>query len=491
MYIPHDPETNRRIWEASREQATAHNRTIEYLLDHPDEPLRSRRKTGHVGLYGRWNEWRAESPQLAEMAQATWRGGVAAAKARVDQWEETNSEHAELVIKRSGTDEPIPKRVQRRIPDADTLFIRRKDADRRGNNRFRVLEGVRRKDKHTLHVPGIGQIQTKEQIPETMDLRAATLIERTPPARRRQPNLQPEERTWKINLHHRVVAGPVPAKLTNSVGIDHGVVHAMTTCDSNGNVEHYQHDDTERNSSEKRSNQHQRKADRQCRKHSRKWKQRKRQAWKVRSRQLGRNAHRRLQWANRLAQRFDAVCVEDLQVANLLRSAAGTHENPGKNVAAKSGLARKLAGIAPSTQTTAIEAACLRHGAHFAVVNAHNTSISCSTCYAVDAKSRESQAVFICTKCGHATNADANAAENVRRKGVAIIRARVSGSRGNPKRRAAGQHGGTATEAPASRRDLNRTQNSAVRQDRELKGPGVTRGSNYKRKSTTESRLLR
>ena len=36
------------------------------------------------------------------------------------------------------------------------------------------------------------------------------------------------------------------------------------------------------------------------------------------------------------------VCVEDLQVGNMSRSAAGTREEPGKNVRAKSGLNKSI-----------------------------------------------------------------------------------------------------------------------------------------------------
>jgi transposase len=41
------------------------------------------------------------------------------------------------------------------------------------------------------------------------------------------------------------------------------------------------------------------------------------------------------------------------------------------------------------------------------------TSQQCSACGQVDPKSRESQAVFVCTACGYACHADVNAAENI------------------------------------------------------------------------------
>jgi putative transposase len=41
------------------------------------------------------------------------------------------------------------------------------------------------------------------------------------------------------------------------------------------------------------------------------------------------------------------------------------------------------------------------------------TSQRCSACGHVDAKSRESQARFVCTACGFALHADVNAARNI------------------------------------------------------------------------------
>ncbi|SRR6266566_1856353 len=46
-------------------------------------------------------------------------------------------------------------------------------------------------------------------------------------------------------------------------------------------------------------------------------------------------------------------------------------------------------------------------------IKPHFTSQLCSACGQVDGKSRESQAVFRCTACGFACNADVNAARNI------------------------------------------------------------------------------
>jgi transposase len=43
-----------------------------------------------------------------------------------------------------------------------------------------------------------------------------------------------------------------------------------------------------------------------------------------------------------LAHRFDVIRVDDLKIKNMVRSARGTVETPGKNVRAKAGLNRSI-----------------------------------------------------------------------------------------------------------------------------------------------------
>jgi putative transposase len=45
------------------------------------------------------------------------------------------------------------------------------------------------------------------------------------------------------------------------------------------------------------------------------------------------------------------------------------------------------------------------------------SSQTCASCGTVDSRSRESQAVFVCTACGHRDNADRNAAVVILNRG--------------------------------------------------------------------------
>ncbi len=54
-------------------------------------------------------------------------------------------------------------------------------------------------------------------------------------------------------------------------------------------------------------------------------------------------------------------------------------------------------------------------------VDPRNTSRTCSKCGNVDKKNRRDQKHFVCNACGHALNADINAALNIARRGVDVI----------------------------------------------------------------------
>jgi putative transposase len=127
-----------------------------------------------------------------------------------------------------------------------------------------------------------------------------------------------------------------------------------------------------------------------------------------------RERDRRKDWAEKastaLARRFDVIRVEDLQIRNMTRSAKGTRENPGRNVRAKAGLNRGILGSGWGLLVRRLQD---KAPGRVEKVRPAFTSQRCSACGQVDRDSRESQAVFRCTACGFACNADVNAALNI------------------------------------------------------------------------------
>jgi transposase len=127
-----------------------------------------------------------------------------------------------------------------------------------------------------------------------------------------------------------------------------------------------------------------------------------------------RGADRRKDWAEKtstdLARRFDVIRVEHLQIRNMIRSAKGTAEAPGKNVAAKAGLNKAIHANGRGLLVRRLEDKA--PGRVERVAPAY-TSQRCSACGQIARESCESQAAFLCVACGYAANADVNAARNI------------------------------------------------------------------------------
>jgi putative transposase len=133
------------------------------------------------------------------------------------------------------------------------------------------------------------------------------------------------------------------------------------------------------------------------------------------ARLLARQTDRRRDWVEKtttdVARRFDTIRVEDLNLRAMTRSARGTVECPGVNVAQKRGLNREI-----HRQGWGLLVARLKDKAlgRLEFVPAAYTSQRCSDCGHVAPENRKSQAVFQCVACGAGPcNADVNAARNI------------------------------------------------------------------------------
>jgi putative transposase len=132
------------------------------------------------------------------------------------------------------------------------------------------------------------------------------------------------------------------------------------------------------------------------------------------ARLTARECDRRKDWAEKtstdLARRFDVIRIEDLRITNMTRSARGTKGRPGHGVRQKAGLNRRILGSGWGLLARRLED---KATGRIQKVSPAFTSQRCSACGTVDGKSRESQADFVCRSCGHACNADVNAAKNI------------------------------------------------------------------------------
>ncbi|MEJ6003720.1 RNA-guided endonuclease InsQ/TnpB family protein [Paucibacter soli] len=107
------------------------------------------------------------------------------------------------------------------------------------------------------------------------------------------------------------------------------------------------------------------------------------------------------------------VAIEDLSVKSMTASSAGTLDAPGKNVRAKSGLNRTILRNGWSMARTMLEYKAAWSVVMLVAVPPAYTSQACSSCGHTAPENRKTQALFECVACGHAENADRNAARNI------------------------------------------------------------------------------
>jgi putative transposase len=138
-----------------------------------------------------------------------------------------------------------------------------------------------------------------------------------------------------------------------------------------------------------------------------------------------------------ISQNHAMVCIEDLPVGNMSKSAAGNAEKPGKNVRAKSGLNKAILDQGWFEFRRQLDYKLAWNGGHLIAVPPRNTSRTCPGCGHVSADNRRTQARFACVLCGFKENADVVGAINILRAGHARLACEVSGAVRPP---AAGTH---------------------------------------------------
>ncbi|MFF3437436.1 RNA-guided endonuclease InsQ/TnpB family protein [Streptosporangium sp. NPDC002721] len=121
-----------------------------------------------------------------------------------------------------------------------------------------------------------------------------------------------------------------------------------------------------------------------------------------------------------LVRAYDVIVHEDLRIAGMTRSASGTIEAPGTNVAQKSGLNRSILDAGWGVLLTILSYKAESAGREVIAVDPRDTSRTCARCGHCAADNRLTQAEFRCRACGHAAHADVNAATNILRAGLAL-----------------------------------------------------------------------
>ncbi|AGW92461.1 transposase IS609 [Ralstonia pickettii DTP0602] len=225
---------------------------------------------------------------------------------------------------------------------------------------------------------------------------------------------------WFVSIQtEREVEQPV-AQAASAVGIDMGVARFATLSDGTFYAPL---------NSFKRQEAALRKAQQAMsrkKKFSSNWKKAKARVQRIHSR-IG-NARRDYlhKCSTTISQNHAMVCIEDLQVRNMSRSAAGSTEQPGKQVQAKSGLNKAILDQGWFEFRRQLDYKLAWNGGYLIAVPPQNTSRTCPCCGHVSADNRQTQARFECVECGFEENADVVGAINVLRAGHARLACEVN-----------------------------------------------------------------
>jgi putative transposase len=216
---------------------------------------------------------------------------------------------------------------------------------------------------------------------------------------------------WWVSIQtQREVEQPVhPA--TSIVGIDVGIAHFATLSDGShieGVNAFKKH--------QPRLARHQRAM---CRKQkfSSNWKKAKARVRKIHTRIANVRRDFLHKTTTTISKNHAIVCIEDLAVRNMSKSAMGRIGLPGHNIKAKSGLNKSILdqGLFEFKRQLGYKQVWL--GGEVRVVPSFNTSRTCPACGHASPENRQTQARFECVKCRYKNNADLVGAINVLERG--------------------------------------------------------------------------
>ncbi|VWD63493.1 DNA-cytosine methyltransferase [Burkholderia lata] len=216
---------------------------------------------------------------------------------------------------------------------------------------------------------------------------------------------------WSVSIQtERAVEQPVP-HATSVIGIDVGIARFATMSDGTfiAPLNSFKRHET-------RLRRCQRAMSRKV-KFSNNWKKAKARVQRIHAR-IG-NARRDYlhKATTTISKNHAMVCIEDLQVRNMSRSAAGSTDAPGRNVRAKSGLNKAILDQGWFEFRRQLEYKLAWNGGWLVAVPPANTSRTCPACGYVSADNRTTQEKFACVECSYEENADVVGALNILARG--------------------------------------------------------------------------
>lgn len=325
----------------------------------------------------------------------------------------------------ASVDRQVVQETLRRLDRAYDAFFRRvKDGEEpgfprmKGANRWHGLGTenakpymVRRVSdgRYNIRIKGLPllRVRTNRELPDSTDIRKI-MIKRD--GRRYWVCL-----TYKIAMPDVADTPVFPIILHNAIGIDMGVSVRAAFSDGSSIVR------VRKNKRRKRRLQ--RRISR-AQKGSSGYKRKRRDH----ARECGRIALRHRQATHRqttaIVRNHDFIAFEKLEIPNMTKSARGTVEKPGKNVAQKRGLNREILEQSWGEFQRQLQYKAEWAGKATWAVDPKYTSQTCSGCGVVD-KSQRKKRRYDCRRCGLSIDADHNAAINILRRAIEEAAGRV------------------------------------------------------------------
>jgi len=225
---------------------------------------------------------------------------------------------------------------------------------------------------------------------------------------------------WFVSIQtEREVDKPLP-EATSAIGIDVGIARFATFSDGSylAPLNSFKRHETALRKAQQSLSRKQ--------KFSSNWRKTKRKVQRLHAR-IGNARHDYLHKATTaISQNHAMVCIEDLQVRNMSKSAAGTSEAPGRNVKAKSGLNKAILDQGWFEFRRQLQYKLDWNGGMLIAVPPQNTSRTCPACGHISKDNRQTQAEFVCVECGYENNADVVGAINILRAGHARLACEVN-----------------------------------------------------------------
>lgn len=218
---------------------------------------------------------------------------------------------------------------------------------------------------------------------------------------------------WSVSLQIELVDTAVPDADRPIVGIDLGI-HQFAAL-SNGKIV----DNPRTGRAAARNTRLQRRALSRCKRGSNRRKKVK--ATLLRSLTQVANTRKTFlhQTSAAIARDYSLIAVEDLELANMTKSAKGSIDEPGKNIRQKAGLNREMLDIAPGMFVSMLTYKAERAGGELIKVNPRGTSQRCSGCGETVPKTLAVR-THRCG-CGLVLDRDVNAARNILSLAKAVV----------------------------------------------------------------------